>query len=104
MFRHCLLALVIGGVSSLWGAAIGAVLLTFMPEWFHQLQNAYGLVLGGLVIVLLTVEPRGSARLPVLKSSRTFGSWEYALTVAAATRTKRVAIDWIRINHSSSVF
>ena len=56
---NLLLALVIGGVSSLWGAAIGAVLLTFMPEWFHQLQNAYGLVLGGLVIVLLTLEPHG---------------------------------------------
>jgi branched-chain amino acid transport system permease protein len=56
---NLLLALVIGGVNSLWGAAIGAVLLTFMPEWFHQLQNAYGLVLGGLVIVLLTLEPRG---------------------------------------------
>ncbi len=56
---NLLLALVIGGVTSLWGAAIGAVLLTFMPEWFHELKSAYGLVLGGLVIVLLTLEPRG---------------------------------------------
>jgi branched-chain amino acid transport system permease protein len=56
---NLLLALVIGGVGSLWGAAVGAVLLTFMPEWFHQLQNAYGLVLGALVVVLLTFEPRG---------------------------------------------
>jgi branched-chain amino acid transport system permease protein len=56
---NLLLALVIGGVHSLWGAAIGAVLLTFMPEWFHQLKSAYGLVLGGVVIVLLTLEPRG---------------------------------------------
>jgi branched-chain amino acid transport system permease protein len=56
---NLLLALVIGGVGSLWGAAVGAVLLTFMPEWFHQLQNAYGLVLGALVVVLLTIEPRG---------------------------------------------
>jgi branched-chain amino acid transport system permease protein len=56
---NLLLALVVGGVTSLWGAAIGAVLLTFMPEWFHQLQSAYGLVLGALVVVLLTLEPRG---------------------------------------------
>jgi branched-chain amino acid transport system permease protein len=56
---NLLLALVIGGVGSLWGAAVGAILLTFMPEWFHQLQNAYGLVLGALVVVLLTLEPRG---------------------------------------------
>jgi branched-chain amino acid transport system permease protein len=56
---NLLLALVIGGVGSLWGAAVGAILLTFMPEWFYQLQNAYGLVLGALVVVLLTVEPKG---------------------------------------------
>lgn len=56
---NLLLALVIGGVGSLWGAALGAILLTFMPEWFNQLQNAYGLVLGGLVVILLTLEPHG---------------------------------------------
>lgn len=56
---NMLLALAIGGVGSLWGAAIGAMLLTFMPEWFHQLQSAYGLVLGTLVVVILTLEPRG---------------------------------------------
>ncbi|OQM76056.1 branched-chain amino acid ABC transporter permease [Manganibacter manganicus] len=56
---NLLLALVIGGVGSLWGGAIGAVLLTFLPEWLHQLQNAYGIVFGALVIVLLTIEPDG---------------------------------------------
>ncbi len=56
---NLLLALAVGGVGSLWGAAFGAFLLTFMPEWFHQLQNAYGLVLGALVVVMLTLEPRG---------------------------------------------
>lgn len=56
---NLLLALMIGGVSSVWGATIGALILTFLPEWFHSLQNAYGLVLGLFVVVLLTVEPRG---------------------------------------------
>lgn len=56
---NLLLALAVGGVGSLWGAAFGAFLLTFMPEWFHELQNAYGLVLGALVVVVLTLEPRG---------------------------------------------
>ena len=56
---NLLLALVIGGVGSLWGAAIGAVLLTFLPEWLSQLQNAYGIVFGALVIILLTIEPDG---------------------------------------------
>lgn len=56
---NLLLAVVIGGVGSPWGAAIGAVLLTLLPEWLHDLQSAYGLVFGLLVIVLLTIEPRG---------------------------------------------
>jgi branched-chain amino acid transport system permease protein len=56
---NLLLALVIGGVSSVWGAAIGALILTFLPEWFSALQNAYGLILGIFVVVLLTIEPQG---------------------------------------------
>jgi branched-chain amino acid transport system permease protein len=56
---NLLLALVIGGIGSLWGAAMGAVLLTFLPEWLHQLQNAYGLVFGALLILVLTIEPGG---------------------------------------------
>lgn len=56
---NLLLALVVGGIGSLWGAVLGAFLLTFLPQWLHSLQNAYGLVFGGLVIVLLIVEPGG---------------------------------------------
>ncbi|NRP72173.1 hypothetical protein ILFOPFJJ_03069 [Ensifer psoraleae] len=56
---NLLLALAVGGVGSLWGAAFGAFLLTFLPEWVHELQNAYGLVLGAMVVVMLTLEPRG---------------------------------------------
>jgi len=56
---NLLIALVIGGVGSLWGAAIGAVLLTFLPEWLHALKSGYGIVFGALVIVLLTIEPGG---------------------------------------------
>jgi branched-chain amino acid transport system permease protein len=56
---NLLIALVIGGVGSLWGAGIGAVLLSFLPEWLHALKSAYGIVFGALVIVLLTIEPGG---------------------------------------------
>jgi branched-chain amino acid transport system permease protein len=56
---NLLLALMVGGVSSVWGATIGALIITFLPEWLHALQNAYGLVLGVFVVVLLTFEPRG---------------------------------------------
>ncbi len=56
---NLLLALVVGGVGSLWGGAVGAILLTFLPEWLHQLQNAYGIVFGAVVVLLLTFEPDG---------------------------------------------
>jgi branched-chain amino acid transport system permease protein len=56
---NLLIALVIGGVGSLWGAGIGAILLSFLPEWLHALKSAYGIVFGALVIVLLTLEPGG---------------------------------------------
>jgi branched-chain amino acid transport system permease protein len=71
---NLLLAVVIGGVGSPWGAAIGAVLLTLLPEWMHDLQNAYGLVFGGLVVVLLTIEPQGivglARRVALLRPAR----------------------------------
>jgi branched-chain amino acid transport system permease protein len=56
---NLLLALVIGGVGSIWGAGIGAVLLSFLPEWLHVLKSAYGIAFGAIVIVLLTIEPGG---------------------------------------------
>jgi branched-chain amino acid transport system permease protein len=56
---NLLLALVIGGGGSIWGAGIGAVLLSFLPEWLHVLKGAYGIAFGAIVIVLLTIEPGG---------------------------------------------
>jgi branched-chain amino acid transport system permease protein len=56
---NLLIALVIGGVGSIWGAGIGAILLSVLPEWLHALKSAYGIVFGAIVVVLLTIEPGG---------------------------------------------
>lgn len=57
---------VIGGMSNVWGAVLGAALLTFLPEWLIFLEDfdvlAYGLIL--LLIVMFL--DHGLAGLPGL--------------------------------------
>jgi branched-chain amino acid transport system permease protein len=49
-----LMMVAIGGIGSIWGAFLGAALLTFLPEWLSSLQDfdvlAYGVIL--LLIVM----------------------------------------------------
>ncbi len=49
-----LMMVVIGGVGSIWGAYLGALLLTFLPEWLTFLEDfdvlAYGIILLGIVM------------------------------------------------------
>lgn len=49
-----LMMVAIGGIGSIWGAFLGAALITFLPEWLSTLQDfdvlAYGVIL--LLIVM----------------------------------------------------
>ncbi len=53
---------VIGGMASIWGALLGASLLTLLPEWLHFFSELemliYGLILMGVMIFL----PQGLTR------------------------------------------
>ncbi len=53
---------VIGGMASIWGALLGASLLTLLPEWLHAFSEfemvIYGLILMGVMILL----PQGLTR------------------------------------------
>ena len=53
---------VIGGMASIWGALLGASLLTLLPEWLHAFSDfemvVYGLILMGIMIFL----PQGLTR------------------------------------------
>jgi len=59
-----LMMVIIGGMASVWGAIIGAALITFLPEWLLFLEDfdilAYGLVLLLIIIFL----PKGLFSLP----------------------------------------
>lgn len=50
---------VVGGAKSPWGAVIGAVLLTFLPEVLRGVQEYYLLIYGLLLLVMVAFVPGG---------------------------------------------
>jgi len=50
---------VVGGAKSPWGAVIGAVLLTFLPEVLRGVQDYYLLIYGLLLLVMVAFVPGG---------------------------------------------
>lgn len=54
-----LIMVMLGGVDSTFGAFIGAILLTILPEKMRFLQSYYKLVYGVGVIILMNVMPMG---------------------------------------------
>ena len=56
--------LIIGGEGSIAGAIIGAVLVTFLPEWLRFLGAAYLTLFGTLMVLVLVFLPKGLVSLP----------------------------------------
>jgi branched-chain amino acid transport system permease protein len=54
-----LMMIVIGGIGSLEGAIVGAVLLTFAPEYLRVFKDYRMVIYGGLLLVLMIFIPRG---------------------------------------------
>jgi branched-chain amino acid transport system permease protein len=51
---------ILGGVGTLWGPLVGAVLMTQVSEaLWANFPQAYLMIFGGLLVVLLIVLPRG---------------------------------------------
>jgi branched-chain amino acid transport system permease protein len=54
---------VLGGMSSLWGALLGAVFLTVLPEFLRSIEN-YDIVIYGAILLACTLFlPKGLAGL-----------------------------------------
>ena len=58
-----LVMLILGGSSSIGGAILGAVILTFLPEVLRPLKNSYIMVYGAAVIAMIIFMPQGLAGL-----------------------------------------
>ncbi len=55
-----LLAMVlVGGSESVIGSILGAVLLTFLPEWLRDLKSVYLVVYGAVIILVIVFMPEG---------------------------------------------
>jgi branched-chain amino acid transport system permease protein len=53
---------VIGGMASIWGALLGAVLLTLLPEWLQAFAD-YEMIVYGLILMLVMIFlPQGLTR------------------------------------------
>jgi branched-chain amino acid transport system permease protein len=50
---------VLGGMGSILGSVMGAVILTFLPETLRQFQAYQDLIYGGLLVALLILRPQG---------------------------------------------
>jgi len=55
---------VIGGMSNVWGALIGAALITFLPEWLITLEDFDILVYGLILLLIIMFLPKGLISLP----------------------------------------
>jgi branched-chain amino acid transport system permease protein len=52
---------IVGGSGSVWGALLGAILLTLLPEYLRVMKDYDVLIYGVIVIVVVMFAPRGIA-------------------------------------------
>jgi len=62
--------LIIGGEGTILGPILGALLVTFLPEWLRPLGDAYLSVFGALVILVLIFMPKGLVNIVPFLSPR----------------------------------
>jgi len=65
-----LMMVIIGGMSSIWGALVGAGILTVLPEYLRAFKNFDILVYGVVLMAMLLFMPEGIFR-------GLIGSWEW---------------------------
>lgn len=60
-----LIMIILGGMHSLWGAIVGATLITFLNyEWLHYFEEAEGMIYGLIILVIMIFLPGGLVSLP----------------------------------------
>jgi len=60
-----LIMIILGGMHSLWGAILGAMLITFLSyEWLHYFEEAEVMVYGAIVLMIVIFLPGGLVSIP----------------------------------------
>lgn len=53
---------VIGGMASIWGAVLGAFILTLLPEWLHVFADYEVIIYGSILMTVMIFLPQGLTR------------------------------------------
>jgi branched-chain amino acid transport system permease protein len=59
-----LIMVLLGGARSVWGPAVGAVVLTLLPEWLRSVQRFKDLIFAGLILLVILLIPAGLTSVP----------------------------------------
>jgi branched-chain amino acid transport system permease protein len=60
-----IIMIILGGMHSLWGAIVGAALITFLSyEWLHYFEDAEVMVYGAIVLLIVIFLPDGVISIP----------------------------------------
>ena len=60
-----LIMIILGGMHSIWGAVVGAALITFLNyEWLHYFEEAEGMIYGVIILVIIIFLPGGLVSVP----------------------------------------
>ncbi|VTY38412.1 Branched-chain amino acid transport system / permease component [Xylophilus ampelinus] len=73
---YVVLYVVLGGVNNMWGALLGATVMTLLPEYFRALAEWRPTVFGLAILLMLLFRPQGllSFRTPSTRSRRVQGT------------------------------
>ena len=69
-----IIMIVVGGLGSTVGSVVGAVVMTALPELLGRLQEWYGIIYGGILLVFVIAMPRGIVTLLGGRALRRAGS------------------------------
>ena len=62
-----LIMIALGGMHYIWGAIIGAVIITFLSyEWLHYFEELEILVYGAILLIVTIFLPQGLAGIPAI--------------------------------------
>ena len=62
--------LYLGGIGTIWGPIIGAVIVSMLPELFRGLKELQDIAYASVLILILIFFPKGLAALPGIGRSR----------------------------------
>jgi branched-chain amino acid transport system permease protein len=57
--------IILAGMHSVWGAVVGAALITFLGyEWLHYFEEAEVMVYGAIILIIIIFLPGGLVSIP----------------------------------------